>query len=43
MGLKDATGGDLAYAVEVMRLCGPDFALYSGNDDIIVPSCQWVE
>jgi 4-hydroxy-tetrahydrodipicolinate synthase len=36
VGLKDATG-DLAYAVEVMRLCGPDFALYSGNDDIIVP------
>lgn len=36
VGLKDATG-DLAYAVEIMRLCGPDFALYSGNDDIIVP------
>ncbi len=36
VGLKDATG-DLSYTVEVIRLCGPDFAVYSGNDDVIVP------
>lgn len=36
VGLKDATG-DLGYTVEVMRRCGKDFAIYSGNDDIVVP------
>lgn len=36
VGLKDATG-DLSYTAEVIRLCEPDFAVYSGNDDIIVP------
>lgn len=36
VGLKDATG-DLSYTAEVIRLCGPDFAVYSGNDDVIVP------
>ncbi len=36
VGLKDATG-NLSYTGEVIRLCGPDFAVYSGNDDIIVP------
>lgn len=36
VGLKDATG-DLSYTVEVMRRCGGDFAIYSGNDDIVVP------
>ncbi|NLY19766.1 MAG: 4-hydroxy-tetrahydrodipicolinate synthase [Tissierellia bacterium] len=36
VGLKDATG-DLGYTVEVVRRCGEDFAIYSGNDDIVVP------
>lgn len=36
VGLKDATG-NLSYTVDVIRLCGPDFAVYSGNDDVIVP------
>lgn len=36
VGLKDATG-DLSYTADVIRLCGPDFAVYSGNDDTIVP------
>lgn len=36
VGLKDATG-DLGYTVKVVSLCGPDFAIYSGNDDVIVP------
>ncbi len=36
VGLKDATG-DLSYTVEVMRRCGGEFAIYSGNDDIVVP------
>ena len=36
VGLKDASG-DLGYTLKVRRLCGPDFALYSGNDDMIVP------
>lgn len=36
VGLKDATG-DLGYTLKVRRLCGPNFALYSGNDDMIVP------
>lgn len=36
VGLKDATG-NLSYTAEVIRLCGPDFAVYSGNDDVIVP------
>ncbi len=36
VGLKDATG-DLGYTVEVMRRCGKDFAVYSGNDDVVVP------
>lgn len=36
VGLKDASG-DMGLTLEVRRLCGPDFALYSGNDDMIVP------
>lgn len=36
VGLKDASG-DMGLALEVRRLCGTDFALYSGNDDMIVP------
>lgn len=34
-GLKDATG-NLAYAAHVRRLVPEDFALYSGDDDLIV-------
>ncbi len=36
VGLKDATG-NLSYTVEVMRRCGENFAVYSGNDDVVVP------
>lgn len=36
VAIKDATG-DLATTVEIRRLCGEDFAIYSGNDDVIVP------
>jgi 4-hydroxy-tetrahydrodipicolinate synthase len=35
-GIKEASG-DMSYAVKVARCVGPDFALYSGNDDITVP------
>lgn len=35
-GLKDATG-NISYTIEVKRLVGDDFAIYSGNDDIVVP------
>ena len=34
IGLKDASG-DLAQTQEVIDLCGPEFAIYSGNDDMI--------
>lgn len=36
VGLKDASG-NLGYTLKVRRLCGPNFAIYSGNDDMIVP------
>lgn len=36
VGVKEASG-DLALAVEIARLCPKDFAIYSGNDDIILP------
>lgn len=35
VGLKDATG-DLAYAAHLRRIVSEDFALYSGDDDLIV-------
>lgn len=35
-GLKEASG-DIAQCCEVMRLVPKDFAVYSGNDDMIVP------
>lgn len=35
-GIKEASG-DLSYAVRIARLVGEDFALYSGNDDQILP------
>lgn len=34
--IKEATG-DAARAVEIIERCGDNLALYSGNDDIIVP------
>lgn len=35
-GIKEASG-DMSYAVKAARLTGPDFALWSGNDDLTVP------
>ena len=34
--IKEASG-DLSYATAVARYVGEDFAMYSGNDDVIVP------
>ena len=36
-GVKEASG-DLGLATEIARLCPEDFAIYSGNDDIVVPT-----
>jgi len=36
VGIKEASG-DIVQAMEIHKLCGDDFAIYSGNDDIIVP------
>lgn len=36
VALKDATG-DLSQTIETRRLVGEDFAIYAGNDDVIVP------
>lgn len=36
VGIKDATG-DLHYTIKVKSLVDEDFAIYSGNDDLIVP------
>ena len=35
-GIKEASG-DMAYAMKIAHCVGPDFALYSGNDDITLP------
>jgi len=35
-GIKEASG-DMSYATKVARCLGPNFAMYSGNDDITVP------
>jgi len=35
-GIKEASG-DMSYVMKIARCVGPDFALYSGNDDITVP------
>ena len=35
-GIKEASG-DMSYAMKIARLVGPDFSLWSGNDDITVP------
>lgn len=36
VGIKEASG-DISFVTKVARLTGEDFALYSGNDDMIVP------
>lgn len=35
-GIKEASG-DMSYAMKIARFVSPDFALYSGNDDITIP------
>ncbi len=35
-GIKEASG-DISFVSKIARLAGEDFALYSGNDDMIVP------
>ncbi len=35
-GIKEASG-DISFVMKVARLAGENFALYSGNDDMIVP------
>ena len=35
-GIKEASG-DISFVSKIARLVGEDFALYSGNDDMIVP------
>ena len=36
VGIKEASG-DMSYAMKIAHCIGPDFALWSGNDDITVP------
>ena len=36
VAIKEASG-DISQVAEISRLCGDDFAIYSGNDDQIVP------
>ena len=35
-GIKEASG-DMSYAMKIAHCIGPDFAMYSGNDDITLP------
>ena len=35
-GIKEASG-DMSYAMKIAQFVNPDFALYSGNDDITIP------
>lgn len=35
-GIKEASG-DMSYAMKIAHCIGPEFAMYSGNDDITVP------
>lgn len=35
-GVKEASG-DISFVTKIARLAGEDFAIYSGNDDMIVP------
>lgn len=36
VGIKEASG-NISYVAEIARSCPVDFAIYSGNDDMIVP------
>lgn len=36
IGIKEASG-NISYAAKIARYLSPDFAMYSGNDDMIVP------
>lgn len=36
VAIKEASG-DISQVAEIARLCGEDFYIYSGNDDMIVP------
>ena len=36
VGIKEASG-DMSYAMKIAHCVGPDFAIYSGNDDITLP------
>ncbi len=36
MGIKEASGS-IAYATEIAHCLGPDFKMFSGNDDMVVP------
>lgn len=36
IGIKEASG-DISYVTKISRYAGVDFAIYSGNDDMIVP------
>ena len=36
MGIKEASGS-IAYASDIAHCLGPDFKMYSGNDDMVVP------
>ena len=36
VGIKEASG-DMGYVMKIAHCVGPDFALYSGNDDITIP------
>ena len=35
-GIKEASG-DMSYAMKIAHCVGPEFAMYSGNDDITIP------
>ena len=35
-GIKEASG-DMSYAMKIAHCVGPDFALWSGNDDVTIP------
>lgn len=36
VAIKEASG-DISQVAEIARLCGDEFAIYSGNDDMIIP------
>lgn len=37
VAIKEASG-DISQVAEIARLCGDDFYIYSGNDDMVVPT-----